>query len=57
MTIAQQSAALRAILAEQNSMRKLLGSNPSPEWCQFIAKDLEALEGAYAAIDAIETEE
>ena len=57
MTIAQQSAALRAILSEQNTMRILLGSNPSPEWCQFIAKELEVLEGAYAAIDAIETTE
>ena len=57
MTIAQQSAALRAILTEQNTMRKLLGSNPSPEWCQFVAKDLETLEGAYAAIEAIETVE
>lgn len=55
MTIAQQSAALRAILADQNDMRKFLGSNPSPEWCQFVAKELETLEGAYAAIQAIET--
>ena len=57
MPIAQQSAALRAILTEQNAARKLLGSNPSPEWCQFIAKELETLEGAYAAIEAIETVE
>ena len=55
MTGAQQMAALRAIIAEQNIMRKLLGTNPSPEWSQRVNKDLEDLEGAYAAISAIET--
>lgn len=55
MTSAQQRAALRAIISEQNITRKLLGPNLSPEWIQRVNKDLEDLAGAYAAIDAIET--
>ena len=55
MTSAQQSAALRAIISEQNTTLSLLGSNPSPEWIQHVNKELEDLKGAYAAISAIET--
>ena len=55
MTSAQQRAALRAIISEQNTMLGLLGPNPSPEWIHFVNKNLEDLEGAYTAISAIET--
>lgn len=55
MTSAQNRAALCAIYARQQSIRELLGLNPSPELVQYATKELEDLEGAYAAISAIET--
>lgn len=56
MTSYQQLAALRAILAQQNVIRDSLGPNPSPEWSRHVSRDLEALDGAFEAIYAIETE-
>lgn len=55
MTSAQNRAALVAIVARQNTIRDFLGLNPSPEMVQYAAKELEDLEGAYAAIAAIKT--
>ena len=55
MTSAQNRAALLAIIARQNTIREFLSHNPSPESVQYATKELEDLEGAYAAIDAIET--
>ena len=55
MTSAQQVAALRAILTHQNIIRDSLGSNPSPEMNWLASRDLEALDGAFDAIYAIET--
>ena len=55
MTSAQNRAALLAIIARQRTIREFLSHNPSPESVQYATKELEDLEGAYAAIDAIET--
>ena len=55
MTSAQNRAALYAIYARQQSIRELLGLNPSPELVQYMTKELEDLKGAYAAISALET--
>ena len=55
MTSAQNRAALCDIYARQQSIRELLGHNPSPELVQYATKELDDLEGAYAAIVAIET--
>lgn len=57
MTSGQQIAALVAITMRQNAIRESLSGDPSPEWVQRADKDLEDLTGAYAAIDAIETED
>lgn len=57
MTSAQQTAALIAIRMRQDNIRSCINSNTSPEMIQHTTKWLKDLEGAYAAIDAIETEE
>lgn len=57
MTSDQQIAALVAITMRQNAIRESLSGDPSPEWVQRADKDLEDLAGAYAAINAIETED
>lgn len=56
MTSAQNRAALFAIIARQHTIRESLSFNPSPELVQHATKELEDLEGAYAAIAAIETD-
>ena len=55
MTSAQQAAALIAIRQRQDNIGSCINSNTSPAMMQHITKWLEDLEGAYAAIDAIET--
>lgn len=55
MTGAQNRAALLAIFSRQQTIRESLNLNPSPELVQYATKELEDLEGAYAAISAIET--
>ena len=56
MTRKQQIVALRAILVYQDIIRDSLGQNPLPELSQRASRDLEALDGAFEAIYAIETE-
>ena len=55
MTRDQQIAALRAILVQQDVIRDSLGLNPSPEWSRRVSRKLEALDGAFDSIYAIET--
>lgn len=55
MTSAQNRAALYAIYVRQQRIRELLSLNPSSELVQYATKELEGLEGAYAAFSAIET--
>ena len=55
MTRNQQIAALRAILVYQDTIRASLGQNPLPELSRRASRDLEALDGAFDAIYAIET--
>lgn len=57
MTSAQQRIALIAIRAKQDTIRSILNDSPLPELREFAARELTDLEGAYAAIDAIETTE
>ena len=56
MTRNQQIAALRAILVYQDTIRASLGQNPLPELSQRASRDLEALDGAFDAIYALEIE-
>ena len=56
MTYDQQLAALTAIIIRQNAIRACLSGDPSPAVIQRATKELDALEGAYAAINAIELE-
>lgn len=58
MTSDQKFAALIAILIRRGVILDSLSGdpNPSPDWSQRAAKDLKDLEGAYAAISAIEVE-
>ena len=57
MTSAQQRIALIAIRAKQETIQGILNNNLSSELRKFAAQELADLEGAYAAIDAIETTE
>ena len=50
MTSVQNRTALYAIYVRQQSIRELLGLNPSPELVQYATKELEDLEDAYATI-------
>lgn len=58
MTSDQKFAALIAILIRKGVIRDSLSGDPNPStaWVQRATKDLEDLEGAYAAINAIEVE-
>lgn len=55
MTIDQKLAALAAIRAYQDTIRGCLNCNTSPAMVQHTTKRLKNLDGAYDAINAIET--
>lgn len=56
MTRNQQLAALIAIRIRQDDIRRYLSNGPSPAGIRYANRELEGLEGAYDAIDAIETD-
>ena len=56
MTVDQKIAALIAIRMRQDTIRSCINSHTTPAMLEHTAKWLEDLEGAFDAIDAIETE-
>ena len=57
MTVDQKIAALLAIRMRQDTIRSCINSHTTPAMLEHTAKWLEDLEGAFDAIDAIETVE
>lgn len=55
MTINQKAAALATLEARMDNIRRLLERETDPEWRMDLNESMEDLEGAYAAIDAIES--
>lgn len=57
MTINQKCVALATLEIRIDNIRRLLERESDPEWRIGLNESLEDLEGAYAAINAIETED
>ena len=57
MTINQKAAALATLEIRMDNIRRLLEQETDPERRVGLNESLEDLQGAYGAIDALETED